>query len=878
MFTRGRFQLRTLGRLALLDASGHEDPSLSTRPRKLALLAWLVLRPERRATRDRIIGVFWGDRDEERARNSLSDAVSHVRRVLGRESIRTQGTEIVIADDAPLAVDALEMAGAASRGDHTSVVSLYRGPFLDGFYVNDAPEFDDWRDRERSRLEATFAKSARVRCAELAAKESWDECYTLAERWLDSEPASGEAALALLRAIDAPGTHSAHVATLAAFEKVKARLERDLAIAPDARASAFAKEVGDRLAEAPPPPPPAITLPPVSVSSPVAEPPAKPSRRWRLIGGAAFAAVVLVGVAELRSPRLDRRRVIVAALQNRTGDSTLRALGAVAADWVSRGLVETHSVEVADPLLAPTDPTDDPRIIGRRAQAGVVVLLNYARQGDSLEIDARLVDANTGRVLRATPTVVGSMAQPIAAIDALRQRIAGAMAAEVDPVIASLAREASQPPTYEAYLAWIEGLDAYAHRDYRGAITPFLRAAALDSTFVSPRIWMLAAYGNLGEPARADSIRLAVLPFRGRMAPLDRGLLDMWTATLHGDRQAQYFSSRATLAAAPGSELAIYLAGVAALFVNRPNEAVALLRRLPAERSAVTWDVYGTRLAQALHAAGRHDEELAETTRRLAHAPGSQQAMEEHAKALIAVGRTSEATENSGKRPRPEQMGGLRRVRSRRRVAGARAHRRGERHVRARRPMGASAAARRGDHAQRAGASVGGALQQRSARGGRLGYQRGPSRGFDVGQSSEVPRTDCRPARERRGGRTSVGATGSIDDTVSQRKTRPRPRADRRRPRAQAGCDEPRAPSDRERPGAEDAPRNPGVRRAARLSCVRCAREAGGLVVAHLMGGVRRWYKGTLCTASPPTSADQSVHRSSDRGCACSSPSCRTTP
>lgn len=46
-----------------------------------------ALRPERRATRERIVGVFWGDRDEERARNSLADAVSHLRRVLGRESI-----------------------------------------------------------------------------------------------------------------------------------------------------------------------------------------------------------------------------------------------------------------------------------------------------------------------------------------------------------------------------------------------------------------------------------------------------------------------------------------------------------------------------------------------------------------------------------------------------------------------------------------------------------------------------------------------------------------------------------------------------------------------------------------------------------------------
>src|SRR5262249_52387817 len=96
---------------------------------------------------------------------------------------------------------------------------------------------------------------------------------------------------------------------------------------------------------------------------------------------------------------------------------------------------------------------------------------------------------------------------------------------------------------------------------------------------------------------------------------------------------------------APASELAIYIAGIGALYSNRPNEAVALFRRIPAERSGIIWDVYGTRLASALHAAGRHDEELAETTRRLGHAPTSMRAMEEHARALVAVGRTAEVSD-----------------------------------------------------------------------------------------------------------------------------------------------------------------------------------------------------------------------------------------
>lgn len=159
-----RYTLTTLGRLSLADDAGVEDHTLATRPRKLALLTWLLMRPGRRASRDQLAAVFWAERDEERARNSLSDAISHLRRVLGRDAIRTVGNEILVDEALDLSVDAEDLLAAAKAEDHARVVAQYRGPFLDGFYVGDAPAFDDWRDRERSRFARVFAASAAARC------------------------------------------------------------------------------------------------------------------------------------------------------------------------------------------------------------------------------------------------------------------------------------------------------------------------------------------------------------------------------------------------------------------------------------------------------------------------------------------------------------------------------------------------------------------------------------------------------------------------------------------------------------------------------------------------------------------------------------------
>ncbi len=228
-----RFTLNTLGGLTLLDPDGREVESLASRRRKLVVLAWLAMRRSP-ATRDQVIGVFWGDRDESRARNSLADALSHFRRVLGRSAVPSFSERVALADDVPLVVDAALLVEAASVGDHARVVELYAGQFLDGVHLDDAIEFDRWRDGENARLGEVFARSAAARCAQLARAGQWEPCAALARRWLDVEPASADAALRLIDAIAAPGTHAARVAALIAFEELRERLRCDLGVAPAA--------------------------------------------------------------------------------------------------------------------------------------------------------------------------------------------------------------------------------------------------------------------------------------------------------------------------------------------------------------------------------------------------------------------------------------------------------------------------------------------------------------------------------------------------------------------------------------------------------------------------------------------------------------------
>jgi len=209
-------RLITLGRLALVSASG-DDESLSKRRRQLAVLAVLALNA-RPVSREQLVDMFWGEEDEERARHSLSNALSSLRSVLGTAAIATRQTDVSLSREARLGVDALEFSAACEASDHERAVALYTGPFLDSVFVPNSSRFDGWVARERARLERQFLHACEAQCAILSRAKRWDECAALAARWLDALPPSRAAAIMMLSALAAPGTREALHSALTAYD------------------------------------------------------------------------------------------------------------------------------------------------------------------------------------------------------------------------------------------------------------------------------------------------------------------------------------------------------------------------------------------------------------------------------------------------------------------------------------------------------------------------------------------------------------------------------------------------------------------------------------------------------------------------------------
>ncbi len=123
--------------------------------------------------------LLWSDRGEPQANNSLSQAVSAIRKALAGvtpsplivepDSLKIEGSAVTV--DA-LAFDALSRSD--DLGDLDRAEGIYRGELLEGIGVRD-PTFEDWLEFERRRLHALAvgALTKLLDCSRLRRRQVW---------------------------------------------------------------------------------------------------------------------------------------------------------------------------------------------------------------------------------------------------------------------------------------------------------------------------------------------------------------------------------------------------------------------------------------------------------------------------------------------------------------------------------------------------------------------------------------------------------------------------------------------------------------------------------------------------------------------------------
>ena len=336
------------------------------------------------------------------------------------------------------------------------------------------------------------------------------------------------------------------------------------------------------------------------------------SRRRLLLGAVATLLLAALGISTALLPphtratlvtllerpkaELNPRRVLVAPFENQTGDTSLDALGALAADWIGQGLSGVFGAEVVDPRTAlgtqklvqhipwPLRTRDAARAMAQEVGAGTLVSGTIYQEGDSLVFLASITDVVRGRLVRGLSPVRAKRDRPSRALAELQQRVAGSLAQVNEATGGTIIGSLAEPPSLEAYDEVYRGMEAYFRQDLEAQMAHLERAARLDTTYTTPIVFLAFARAYHEQYAAADTLVRRAERLGDRLVPAERALLDHLEAIIHGDREQALRAAEQFTALMPGSQESPLLLASVALSEQEPKVALAALARIDPDR------------------------------------------------------------------------------------------------------------------------------------------------------------------------------------------------------------------------------------------------------------------------------------------------------
>jgi DNA-binding SARP family transcriptional activator/TolB-like protein len=469
--------------------------------------------------------------------------------------------------------DAAEFNAAAQQHDDEKALSLYRrGVFLDGIFLSECAEFEQWLTAERARLrkDAVECVSRLINSAEksddMPAAAEW------ARQACEISPYDESLLRTRLTILVKSGNRADAVRVYREFAEL---IGRELDSEPSAQTKLLLETVVvPGQSNGSPPNPEQVAAFIVSEKSSQSAVAAEGMKRGfssslhapivfvALIAAlVVFAATVYMGRSGARPPR-----VAVAQVDNRTGDPNLNALAEMATGGIVQQLAQTGvSVSASD---------------GSHAPGSAVVTGSMYNKNDSVVVQMQIVDAAKGRVTHQLDPISAPAANAYLILDRLREQVGGAVAALTDTLYTPWVTAHSRPPNYAAFQEFMQGLDALVHTSAQQAFDHLRRAVSLDTGFVEAKIWLLEQASMFpGKEALVDSIRTAASSQRSRLSPFDQVSLDRELAFLDGKLEDTYTASRRLVAIAPAThDGQVYLAQ-AAMATRRYHEAIEVLHR-----------------------------------------------------------------------------------------------------------------------------------------------------------------------------------------------------------------------------------------------------------------------------------------------------------
>jgi len=223
------------------------DENITTKFSKkaLGLLCYLIMNSDKLHYREKLASMFWEDYKRESAYNNLRYTLWQIRKVIKQytdeEIIITKGKNVISISEDLISSDVkmyLEFIHQSNKADITlnekkksliSASKLYKGDFIENFYIYDISDFNDWFFNEREFLQRLYF-DVQLRLSDIYVKQkkiraAIDELNTL----INIDPLNEEVYYRVIKYQYMSGNRVAAVNT---YKKLKRTLRNELNISP----------------------------------------------------------------------------------------------------------------------------------------------------------------------------------------------------------------------------------------------------------------------------------------------------------------------------------------------------------------------------------------------------------------------------------------------------------------------------------------------------------------------------------------------------------------------------------------------------------------------------------------------------------------------
>jgi DNA-binding SARP family transcriptional activator/predicted ATPase len=197
-----------------------------------ALLAYLALEKDRHHSREKLVGLFWPEKDEAHARDSLSQALSHLRKILGDRLMNKAsntgddsqpGIPFLIVTPKEIQFnphkefqtdvgDFLSLIAACKTHEHPEnmvcdeclnryqkVANIYRGNFLEDFYLPKCIAFEEWATIWREKLRLSIMESFEYLVEAMERRSDLEKALEYSRRMVELDELSESGCLHIMR-------------------------------------------------------------------------------------------------------------------------------------------------------------------------------------------------------------------------------------------------------------------------------------------------------------------------------------------------------------------------------------------------------------------------------------------------------------------------------------------------------------------------------------------------------------------------------------------------------------------------------------------------------------------------------------------------------